>query len=381
MKSWGELFNVTDEAIVGSPDPFRSADKGLRTFLEELQVVIDGLASEWGEAAGFEGLAAASFGALTDELAGQVRGVPGPAESVANCMAAHADELDELIADAAVELVTANDRYDRVLKLDEQLSDLRAEMSTGGPSAIEVGAEVSINEREQERARDSLERSRRAYERLRQDEENLNERTAQTLGANPLPSWNEWEIGTSDPGLAALLDGPGPSWLIIRQVFVDAGMDVFLPDGTGDGVENRGEGCQWVHNGRVHINVGGKRGGIFVVGVDISQSVYAAIAVIMSGHLPPFRTWSSVEDLSEEEFSALNWAMSTNFGVGEIGQTQMTGTNGAWQNYLEGGDWTPQPIHTMDGFELASELGGGGDFVGLAIDAAEPYRDQQSCSD
>ena len=383
MKTWSEIFGVADEAILGSSDPYRATAKELNGAATEIEEVVDQLALPWGQSVGFNGMAADAFVAVTALLADLMRPAIDPLETVAAGFTNHADELDELILDAATELRAANDRHDRVEDSERQVRRLRLELEVATDDAPLVAAAVLAEERSQRDARFELERSRRAYDRLRSDEEDLNARTEVLLADNRLPTqasgpWGPSSSGTSFP---VLVGSPAGTWLLVREVLLDAGVDVTYPvNGTGNEDEERGEGCIWTENGELHIHVGGPYGGEFVVGADISQEVYAAVVVILNGRIPDHRSWQSVDDLSDEEFSALNWAFSTNFGVGYGGQTQVTGTNGTWQNYLEGGDWTPQPIHTMDGLALGVDfVGPDNELADQVLEEIEPYRTVEVC--
>ena len=385
MKTWMEIFAVEEEAILGSPDPYRASSKELEAAASELDEVVDQLAVSWGQTSGFNGLAADAFVAITAVLADTIRPAPDPLRKVAGGLTHHADELDELIIEAAAELRTANDRHDRVEDSERNLRRLRLELEVATDDASVLAVAVLAEERSKQDALLELERSRRSYERLRSEEDDLNATTEALLIENPMPSpssdvWNVPASGTLFPVLAA---SPATTWLLLRDVFLDAGVDATYPAGqvAGDEDEERGEGCIWTEDGELHIQVGGSHyGGDFVVGVDISQGVYSAVLVLLRGHIPDHRSWNSVDDLSQDELSALNWAFNSNFGVGYGGQIQMTGTNGTWQNYIEGGDWTPQPIHTMDGFALATDLVyPDNELADVVLEELEPYRTVELC--
>lgn len=384
MKTWSEIFGVAEEAILGSPDPYRASSKELAGAVGELEAVVDQLAVSWGQDSGFNGLAADAFLAITTGLADVMRPAPDPLQVVAEGLTHHADELDELIVEADAELRTANDRHDRVEESVRNVRRLRQELELATDDAPLVAAAVLDEERSQQDLRFELERSRQAYDRLRSEEDDLNAKTGALLVDNPLPSetFGAWNASAGGSLFPVLVGSPATTWLLVREVLLEAGVDATYPtEGAADEDEERGEGCIWTEDGELHIQVGGSHyGGDFVVGIDISQGVYAAVLVILNGNIPDRRSWDSVDDLSQNELSALNWAFSTNFGIGYGGQTQVTGTNGTWQNYIEGGDWTPQPIHTMDGFALAADLAyPDNELADQILEEIEPYRTVELC--
>ncbi|MFT7597242.1 MAG: hypothetical protein ACI8TP_000160 [Acidimicrobiales bacterium] len=360
MKTWTEVFRVETDAIVGSPEVYRRLETDLVAQHDRLVDVVDRIGSAVTTQPGFEGMAAQAFADLTAETARQLESTPLAIAAVADALGSHAEELEDLLIRSDRELQAANDHYEEAKRLRRTVADLKAELAIGGESNVATSIDLYFAEQRQQDADDAIDRSRRAYDQLRSDEDDLSGRTAALLRRHPLPPFEPFRLVVG-AALGATFDGVDLTWSVIRNVMLEAGIDVAFPAGAAVWAE-RPEGTIWTDgDGQPHVMVGGPYGGDYRVGSDIgsdlSPGVYEAVAALLTGVIPASRSWSSLDDLTDSELHALNWAFGSNFVMGQSGQLQVSGVNGAWQNFVEGGDYTPQRLWPTDGLRLAMGSG------------------------
>lgn len=367
MGGWTDVLAVDSEPILGSPDPFRSAEQDLRCITETLADALMGLGAVFA-IDGFSGLAADGFMALTTELQTMIRPLLPPLTAAADALGVHADDLDDLIVESGRQLARANGRRQRLDDLERRVDQQRLLFEAG----IEGAAiELDHAERRRYRAAGDLHDSLLDYRRLRADEEALNRRTTRTLESHELvlPALVRSSLG-SWPGSG----GVNAVWPTLRSIFLNAGIDVALPSNAEvqahPSIRIDGDGQQVVF-------VDGPLGGEFVVGRDITAEVFDVVLSLLGGWLPPFRPFGDVNELTDDEFSAINWAYSQNFGAGESPQLQMGGVNGSWDSYLSGGEWAPQQIVPMDGMAFASMLAPNGAASWTTTTASARAREQR----
>lgn len=380
MTGWhalfGDEFDLDGEAVCERPETFDVAAAALDRMIDAYDDLLVEIAlATRPSAQNASGLTIDALVALVDELVHDVRRVPERLREARNALSCHANELDELRSDSDREFGYAVERQlereaARGLASEARRSAERAERNLHvsqldpDPSAYGQAAETSrlaeadsaAADRGLAEAEEARTRSLLAYRRLRQLEQELNDRTAAALDEIDLPVKSTAVPAELPADLTdALSTGVVGAWGSLRRVLLASDLNLELPTESSRPVD-----CVTVDDGgRLSVHVQGPFGGEFVVGREITPELFEVLVALLSGRLPEFRPFHHVNDLSRDETSALAWAYQTNFAAGEGPQMQVGGVNGSWVGYIEGGPWTAQDLWPVDGFEIALTVGPG----------------------